>query len=257
MNLLQTIPQEYIFAIAGGIGGVVTTWFTQRVLNKRGIFTYFVNHQRVGMSTADAIFGTVAVTWNGSPVSNLYLSTIELKNESMNDYENVVVRAYTDDTRILTEQSQIIDTPNILQWSEGYKKELHVEAGAHPSDAQWAVYQGQREYIVPIMNRGQAIRLTYLNSSKSVDSPRIWLAVTQKGVKLQFRVPQNHIIGVPQAQAALSGVLIGVVALIALVWQFSDPWVVGIVSLTYGLIAQVPGAYAIKLVRFFREAIGG
>lgn len=85
------------------------------------------------MSTEDAIFGTVTVSWNKNQVSNLYLSTIELRNESMNDYENVVVRAYTDDTCLLTEQTQVIDTPNILQWSEDYKKQIHVEEGASPS----------------------------------------------------------------------------------------------------------------------------
>ncbi|WP_157257216.1 hypothetical protein [Methyloversatilis discipulorum] len=257
MNLLQIIQSEYVSAIAGGIGGVITAWLTQRVLNKRGTFTYFVNHQRVGMSTEDVIFGTVAVSWNNNPVSNLYLSTIELKNESMNDYENVVVRAYTDNTRLLTEQTQVVGTPNILQWSEDYKKQLHVEAGASPSENQWAIYNGQREYIVPIMNRGQAIKLTYLNSPNTTNPPTIWLAVMQKGVRLKFRVPQNQILGVPQPRAALAGVVIGVAAIFALVWQVSDPWVIAAASLTYGLVAQVPGAYGIKILRKLREAIGG
>ena len=95
MSLLQIIQSEYVSAIAGGIGGVITAWLTQRVLNKRGTFTYFVNHQRLGMSAEDPIFGSVAVSWNGKTVSNLYLSTIELKNEGMNDYEKVVWLAVT------------------------------------------------------------------------------------------------------------------------------------------------------------------
>ncbi len=103
MNLLQLLTNEYISIIAGGLGGVITAWLTQRVLNKRGVFTYFVNHTRVGVSAENAIFGSVAVSWNGNSIPNLYLSTLEMKNESMNDYENVVVQAYTNDTKLLTE----------------------------------------------------------------------------------------------------------------------------------------------------------
>lgn len=261
MSFLQIIQSEQISAImgafGGGIAGVITGWITQRVINKRGTFSYFVNHQRVAISTEDRIFGSVAVTWNGNPVSNLYLSTIELKNESMNDYESVAVRAYTKDTRLLTEHTQIVDTPNIIEWSEHYRKQLHVEAGMTPSELQQTLYNEQREYTIPIMNRGQSIKLTYLNSPNSSNTPSIWLAVTQKGVRLKFRVPQIQVLGVPQPRAAFAGVLIGVVALIALVWQVADPWIIAIAAMLYGLIAQVPGAYAVKIYRKAREAIAG
>lgn len=107
------------------------------------------------------------------------------------------------------------------------------------------------------MNRDQVIKLTYLNSPKTINPPTIWLAVTQKGVKLKFRVPQNQILGVPEPRAAFAGVVIGAVVAFVLVWQVSDPLIVAVVSLTYGLVAQVPGAYGIRLLRKFREVIGG
>lgn len=257
MNILQLFQSEYISIIAGGLGGIVTAWLTQRVLNKRGIFTYSVTHTRVGVTAEDAIFGNVAVSWNGNPVQNLYLSTIEMKNESMNDYENVVVNAFTNDTRLMSEQTQLLDTPNILEWSEKYKNQLHVEPGSDPSEKQWTTYNGQREYIIPIFNRSQSIKITYLNSAKSNEIPNIWLSVAQKGVKLKFRGPQNQILGVPQNQAAFVGVILGVVVLVALVIFVAEPWAVAIAAMTYGLVAQLPGAYAIKTIRRLREAIGG
>lgn len=257
MSLFQLVTNEYISIIAGGIGGVITAWLTQRVLNKRGVFTYLVNHTRIGVSTEDAIFGSVAVSWNGNSIPNLFLSTIEMKNESMNDYENVVVRAYTSDTRLLTEQTQLLDTPNILEWSDKYKKQLHVEPELKPTDSQWNIYNGQREYIIPILNRGQSIKLTYLNSAKGADTPTLWLSVAQKGVKLKFSGTQNQILGVPQPRAAFVGVLIGIAVVVALALFVANPWIVATASLTYGLIAQLPGAYIIKLLRLIREAIGG
>ena len=208
-ELSQLIQNQYFSIISGGLGGIFTAWLIQRILQRRGIFSYSVTHDRVGITTEDPVFGSVAVTWNGDTIPNLFLSTMEMKNESLNDYENVIVRAYTGDTKLLTEQAELLETPNILEWSEKYRKQLHVEAGKSPTDSQWVLYNGQREYIIPIFNRGQTIKITYLNSAKSSSIPNIWLSILLRGVRLKYRGPQNQILGVPQGQAAFVGVLFG------------------------------------------------
>ncbi|MBS1188597.1 MAG: hypothetical protein H6R10_389 [Rhodocyclaceae bacterium] len=256
-ELVQLFQNQYISVVAGGLGGILTAWLTQRVLNRRGIFSYSVTHNRVGITSEDPVFGSVAVTWNGNTISNLFLSTIEMKNESLNDYENVIVRAYTSDTKLMTEQTQLLESPNILEWSEKFRKQLHVEVGNSPTDTQWSIYTGQREYVVPIFNRGQVIRITYLNSAQGSSTPSIWLSATLKGVKLKYRGPQNQILGVPQGQAAFVGVLMGLVILVALALLVSEPWIIATIAMTYGFVAQIPGAYSIKLARRIREAIGG
>lgn len=86
--------------------------------------------------------------------------------------------------------------------------------------------------------------------------PSIWLSVAQKGVKLKFQVAQNHILGVPQGQAAFVGVLIGIVVLAALSLFVLEPLVAATIAMTYGLVAQLPGAYTIKIWRRVKEAIG-
>lgn len=107
-ELLQSIQNQLIAIVAGGLGGIFTAWLTQRVLNRRGVFSYTLTNNRVGITTEDPVFGSVAVTWNGSTIQNLYLSTIEMKNESLNDYENVIVNAYTGDTKLMTEQTELL-----------------------------------------------------------------------------------------------------------------------------------------------------
>lgn len=257
MNIVDILQNEFAPLIGGGLAGVITAWFTQRVLSKRGTFTYVVNHNRVGMSTDDAIFGNVKVTWNDTPIANLYLSTVELKNESMNDYENVVVKAYTNNTNLLSEQTQIIDTPNILEHSDKYKELLNIKDGESPTDEQFDIYNRQREYLIPIMNRGQAIKLTYLNAAKTTEIPSIWLSVIQKGVKLRFKPPQNEILGVPQPRAAFAGLIIGLIIVCMLVAIVDNPLFMSITAFTIGLVAQVPGAYTIKALRVLREIVGG
>lgn len=256
-ELFQVFQNQHVSIIAGGLGGILTAWLTQRVLNRRGTFSYSVSHNMVGITTEDKIFGSVVVTWNGKTISHLFLSTIEMKNESLNDYENVIVRAYTSDTKLMTEQTQLLDSPNILEWSEKYKDQLHVEKGSEPTDTQLNIYSGQREYVIPIFNRGQTVKISYLNSSHDSSMPKIWLSVMRKGVKLKFRGPQNQILGVPQGQAAFVGVLLGAAVLLALTSRELESWIVATIAMGYGFLAQLPGAYAIKLVRRVREAIGG
>lgn len=257
MELIEIFKTEYLSIIFGGAAGVITAWLTQRVLNKRGVFRYYVNHNRIGMSTEDEIFGNVQVTWNNEPIRDLYLSTIEMKNESLNDYENVKVKTYTSNTDLLTEQTQILNTPEILTWTEKYKESVTVKQGEEITDLKRNIYFGGREYNIPIFNRGQSIRITYLNSARNNEVPYIWLSVQKKGVKVKFSVPQNEILGVPQPHAAFAGVLIGLIGIIPLIIFVSNSWIIVFSAFIYGLIAQIPGAFSIRLIKRFREYIGG
>lgn len=257
MDILQILKTEYLSIVFGGLAGVLTAWLTQRVLNKRGLFSYYVNHNRVGISTEDKTFGNVSVTWNNNQIQHLFFSTLELKNESLNDYENVVIRTYTDNSRLLSESTQIIDTPNIIEWTEKFKNQLHVENGQTPTDAQQAIYNGQREYLIPVFNRGQMVRISYLNSATSEEIPSIWLSATIKGVRVKFRVPQEQIYGVPRPLAAISGVVIGLILIVPLVVYVPNAWVIAILAIVYGFVAQIPGAFFIKTMRKIREIIGG
>lgn len=257
MELIEIFKTEYLSIIFGGAAGVITAWLTQRVLNKRGVFRYYVNHNRIGMSTEDQIFGNVQVTWNNEPIRDLYLSTIEMKNESLNDYENVKVKTYTSNTDLLTEQTRILNTPEILTWTEKYKESVTLKQDEEITDIKRNIYFGGREYNIPIFNRGQSIRITYLNSARNNEVPYIWLSVQKKGVKVKFSVPQNEIFEVPQPHAAFAGVLIGLIGIIPLIIFVTNSWIIGFSAFIYGLVAQIPGAFSIRLIKRFREYVGG
>lgn len=256
MELIELLKSEYLSIIFGGVAGIITAWVTQRVLNKRGVFRYYVDHNRVGMSAKDSIFGDVQITWNQTNIDNLFLSTIELRNESLNDYEDVLVQTFTDDTNLLTERTAYSDSPNILEWTERYEEKIHVTEDQQFTQLQRDIYFGQREYIIPIFNRGQSVTITYLNTPKHHNTPNIWLTVEKKGVRVKYRVPQNKILGISQPLAALSGVIIGIICLLPTVIFITNSWVVVFAAFIYGLIAQIPGALAIKALKKMREFIG-
>lgn len=261
MDIFEILKNENLTFILGGLGGIlggiISGWFSHRVLNKRGVFSYYVNHSRVGVSAMDSVFGNVSVTWNNQPMQHLFFSNLELKNESLNDYENVVIQTYTDDTTLLSESTQVIGSPDILTWTEKFNNLMRVESDQNPTEYQIKKFNSSREYLIPVFNRGQVIRITYLNSAATNNLPSIWLSAAVKGVKVKFQIPTEQIFGVPQPLAAFSGVVIGLLVVIPIVLFVSNPWLIAFLAITFGFIAQLPGALCIKLIRKIREVVGG
>lgn len=171
MDLELLINSKFFIAIVSALCGIVGALIIQKILNRRSLFTYYVFHNRVGQSAEDAIYGSVKVTWNNNPVANLYLSTVELINESAKDFESIIVRIFTNDTILLTERTEILETTRIVEYTEDYKKEIFVQNGNQPNEHQINLHNSQRDYIIPTMNRGQKIRFEYLNAAKNGTSP--------------------------------------------------------------------------------------
>lgn len=254
---LTLIENKYLISVASAVGGVILTLLTELILSKRGRFTYFVQHFRVGVSADDAVFGSIRVTWNENPVANLYSSTVELVNESMKDFENVVISAFSSDTILLTEKTELVGTASIVNWTDEFRQNLQVNPGQTPTAEQFDLHSRRRDYLVPVINRGQVIRFHFLNAARTENQPSIWLDIVHKGLKLKFRVPQNHILGVAQPRAALVGVLLGVTLVGFVVVFVQSVWVAAVLSLAYGFVAQLPGALIVKGWRWLRESIGG
>ena len=244
-------------ALIGSVLGAVLTLVVQYIRNKQGLFTYAVRHDRLGVSADDTVFGAVRVTWNGSPVANLFSSTIELRNESLQDYQDVVVTVCANNTILLTESCQLVGTIRPLKWTPEYSQSLSVAHDSQPTEAQWTLHGRRREYQIPTMNRGQAAQLVYLNTASTDKWPSLWLEIVHKGVRLEFRPPQPQFMGVATTRAACAGVLLGI-GFLAAITRFIDVlWVAAAASLAFGLIAQVPGALAIRLGRWLRSTVGG
>ena len=251
------LENKYLFFAVSAIGGMVVTLATQKILNRSGLLSYFVNHIRVGVSAVDEIFGTVKVTWNDTVIKHLYLSTVELVNESLKDYENVVVRVFSSDTNLLTHKTEIVGTTRILNMTEEYCKEIQVASGKTPTDAQREIYWGRRDYLVPTMNRGQVLRFQYLNAAKTDDPPTIWLEVIHKGLKVKFRNPQPMILGVPHTTAALIGGLLGLMFVVCLIIFVKTLWIVAISSFIFGYLVIIPGAYFLKACKWMKDFMWG
>lgn len=246
-----------IVAVTSWAGGILATVLVQQILNRRRIVSYFVQHQYLGSSAQDSTFGNVEIKWNGAPVPNLYLSTVELTNESSRDLEQVKVVAYTNDTHLLSEFPQLVGTSQFVRYSPEFAEQIAVPEGGTASQQQIDTYRSRREYLIPVMNRGQVVRFQFLNTSKSSNQPTIWLESVHPGVTVKFRSPQQLVHGVPQPLAALAGVIAGIVFASLLASYSPFAWLTAFGGLFFGLVAQLPGAYIVKAIRRFRQWVVG
>ena len=251
------LENKFVIAVVAWLGGILATVLVQQIKNRRSVLSYFVNHSKVGTSANDRTFGTVQITWNGSEVPNLYLSTVELTNESSRDLRDIRLTAYSNDTTLLSEFPHLIGTTQFIKYSPEYEEKITVVPETLPTQFQRDTYGQRREYLIPILNRGQVIRFQYINVSKSEQQPNIWLEIVHPGVLLRFRHPQSQVFGVPQPLAGLAGILLGILFTTLLYAYSSYILLIAFGSLLFGFIAQIPGAYAIRAFRRVRVWVQG
>lgn len=258
MDISNIIENKLFIAVISALLGIFLTIFTKLFLNKRSIFSYYVFHNRIAQSSEDIIYGFVRVTWNNSPISNLYLSAVELINSSLKDYESVIVRIYTNNTTLLTQKTYIVGTTSSIDFTEEYKNKIAIkEDNKKPTKSQLKLFRSQRDYFVPTMNRGQILRFEFLNSTLPNQQPAIWVDVLHKGVTCKFKVARNMIFGIPQNEAAIAGIIIGSFAIILIINLINSVTISAIISFIIGLIVVIPGAYVVKILRKIRKILAG
>ena len=240
----------FVYAIAGA----VLTLITQSLAHKRGVFTYQVFHRSVGMSTDDPVYGSVRVTWNDNKVSDLCFSVVEVVNESMKDYSDVVICVHSNDTILLTESAAVLGSVRHIGHSDDYKSALAVAPGEQPSGEQFEIYRSRREFVVPSINRGQTIRLSLLNVPiDSGKGPSIWVDIQHQGITCRFKEPRIQILGIDRNRAAIVGTLAGLVGVWYLANGIENNLVIAIVSFLVGWMALILGLGLVWAFRKLRE----
>lgn len=257
MDITNLLDNKLFIAGTSAIGGLIVAVVAQYLLNKRGVFAYRVFHNHVGLSAEDVIYGSVKVTWNDTPVAHLYLSTVEVTNLSMKDYESVVIRVFSNNTTLLTQRTATVGSTRLIDFTQEYMKEIAVPDGAQPTEGQFNLYRTQRDYFIPTMNRGQVLRFEFLNAAHSEEQPAISLDILHKGVVCKFQVAKTQIFGVPQSTATLVGTLVGLLGVGAVIaWVESLP-LAALLSFIIGWLVVVPGAFTIKVFRQLRDVFAG
>lgn len=280
--MFQTFPDWILPSAISAAIAFLAGWLTFILRNRRVLLTYHVTHERIGISALDKIHGNVAVTVDGNPVQNLFMSNIRLVNRSMHDVENIEVKVFCGpkDMQLMSEDTHVEGTVEFLKHTAEFEAIKHdldnamvgIQNAKNLGDNEevlrlqktvaprWSTWKTNRWYAVPVMSRGQKIRFTYMTSVLSNTKPIILISCQKAGVRLKYKEPYQpvtHLWGVSLSDAALAGIVISVAAAMLVIYSISIPWLAAFICLVLGFICQIFGAGAVKLYRCIRDQLIG
>ena len=248
MDPSSVLKEPLFLVVVSSVGGGAITYLVTALLAKSASFRYSFKTERIGITADDPVFGAVRVQWRDTEVRNLYLITYEVENASAKDFENVALTIYTsNNTMLLGERPGIVDTPDHVPWSPSFQERLAVPPGETLTADQLWIYNHRREYLVPVLNRGQKVRLQYVCTRPQDDLwPDVFLNVPVKGIRLVHQRSVNFFLGVPVERAVIPGMAVAVLIWAASAAYLQSTWLAATLSLLAGLTVLPIGALVYK-----------
>jgi hypothetical protein len=168
----------------------------------------------------------------------------------------VRVKVYTGNTLLLNERSEISGTTYIPKLTEAYLEAIRVAPGEAPTDEQLQKYRHEREYVIPVFNRGQRVVFTYLTTVPIAnEGPLVWVDMLHPGAKVLFRPTVQQIHGVPVRLAVPIGLLASLLAVVLVVAFVKLLWLAALICIMVGLMAQSIGAGLYWVFRFVKYIV--
>ena len=188
---------------------------------------------------------------------------LRLENLTTKDFENIKFKVYTgNETVLLNQQTEIVDTPYIIPWAKDYDERLKVPEGKQATEHQIEEYRHNREFHLAVFNRGQKLRLSFLCTNPNDDNyPYVHVSTLSKGLKFkESSTPYlvlNPIMGVPIPSAIIRAFIICIIVVLLSGFLISNIWAASILCMFVGLTGQIFGALFFKAERFIKNLIAG
>jgi small basic protein len=235
------LDNKPLLSMLSAIFGVLVAAIVNYIRNDLRTLEYQVHHERVAVAANDTIFGDVRVTWQGTEVKNLFVSTAILENATTRDFSNLKIKVHTDNTLLLTQYVELVGTSYVPPLTDEYIKFLAVQTGENPTPEQYNTYYHKREFLISTLNRGQKFLARFLVTDSNND-PSVWIDALHAGVKLRFRPNQKHFLGVPVRITLPVALGVCFIVLILSSLYLSTAWIAGILCMLVGLFAQIIAA---------------
>lgn len=246
----QIFDNKLISAIIYGAIGALLGRLLGRLKDRVQVLEYTALHDRVATSMNDPVFGEVKSTWNGTELSNLFNSTVTISNTAMKDLKDVTINIYTGSTRLLNQQVSIKGTTCFPQYTEAYAMAIHVPSGEQATAQQLNKYLTNREYKIPVWNRGQTAVFQYLTSETTPNAtPSVWLEIHHEGLQAVYKQTVPEVFGIPIKHASIVGLLSSAVVLVAVICLGLPAWVAAAISMAFGLSSMLIGAWLWKFAK--------
>ncbi|TAK51235.1 MAG: hypothetical protein EPO25_17265 [Gammaproteobacteria bacterium] len=257
MDWSTLIDSKAAISVLSAAGGALLANLLMLLRGRIRVLEYTALHNQIGSSGNDPVFGQVTVAWQGHSVSNLFSSVVSLSNDTTKDLSCLRVKIYTgNETLLLNESTEIVGTTQIVKWKESFSNLLHVPENSAPTQAQFETYHHNREYMIPVLNRGQTAVFRYLTTVTSAPgSPSVWTEVQQLGLKALY-VPQVPVVhGAPQRYAVWLGLFAALASVVAATLLLSSLWLAALICCVVGLFAQGIGAILFRFARAMKRLV--
>lgn len=265
MQTEQTIWQKLIDPLPAvlwaGVGAILAHLW-QRYRNRMVVLRWQAWHQPIALSAQNPAFGTIEVRYNGNVVQNVFLSRVEIENESNKDLVNLDLNVlYTDGTTIYTAEGLVQGSVNGLLFTPGFAADLNrllTMSTDDPSHAPLLNHLARRrDFRIPVLNRGGKANIALLvHAPPTGQNPFIHLATDSAGVKLVMQGPRFLLFGVDRNIAALVGLIFGAGLVVVIGTRIGTPYILALVAFIIGAFAAPLGAALVRALRFVRRLFG-
>lgn len=173
--------------------------------------------------------GTIAVSYNGAPITNLVLSRLTIENDYWRDIRDLTVMVTVNPGhQILRDEAMKEGSQRVISWSDRFRVPVQAAQAriAKGEQVDLSPYWGWREYGPMIINRGEKLNITLLVHAVPPAQPLCKPSVDAHGVVLVFthKKPELHIGSVHIGKALVAGLVITPLIGYGILAHVSDPW---------------------------------
>lgn len=246
---------QVIRAVILVLFGALVTHLWNRFRGKPTLLRWTDQYVRLAVST-DAALATVEVLYNGAPVTNLYLASVQFQNESNTDLQNVIVNlACLEGSRILLSEGNLAGSLQSLPFAPAFDQAL-TTAIQNPAQANWAYLNTRRDYLVPVFNRGALTNFVLLLTRDDLLEPRVQLACDHVGARVIHQPAVWVLWGIPMKQGIIVGVIAGLALALAVSLNTSSPLVAALFAWLIGLTSSFIGVAILRAWRWLTRLMG-
>jgi hypothetical protein len=238
-----------VATIAGAIGAAVVGHLWRKFRNRMVLLRCQITHTPVTNSVG--LSDQVEVKYGGVVAPNLYLCTVLIQNDSAHDLDHVILNmAYKDGTIFLSGGGAIVGSNQGLsltsEFLERNNRFLTIPEKERADSPEQAVLNAQRDFIVPVFNRGARAQFAFTVHGLTGVVPTLTVTCDHLGAKLVQQPPLQLFLGEPNDRAALIGFGAGIVLLMALPYFIHHSWRVSWLMFFVGATGILNGALLLK-----------
>lgn len=220
---------KFWWAIFGGAISLTAYFVLEKFKNRMSYFESVLNYNSVGTSLSDNLFGDIKVTHNGNEIKHLNFITINIRNSSNTDFEDLHIVCWVDNrSQILAWSGNFDDSKIAIKLDEDHiEKDIDFnlrlndflrEHGSsdlpHDLASDLYYFSRNRTLVLPVFNRGSSITLNFLVENFDGNLPVIQFPVQHKSVKVipaENRESKNNKLGIAMLKYGYAILVIGII----------------------------------------------